>query len=335
MIYVRLIADRAAELGARVTVIVNPLATQSIEYATHFEGIDSRLDVVEREVGPQSSIDALMRDYPEAHLIFPDGDGVLPRLTARKSTGVVTILVMRPRGQASGQGARAVQSAVKRLLRVLARLRGVRVFTLASAVTDSLGRHEVRDPVTFTADPGRVAKIRADWEVSNPSTRYWFGVVGALSDRKNVPVVASALALSSSEGVGLILAGRADASEDVVADWCSPYTRAGGTVLRINSSLSDPEFDALISALDCVVVAHSNEGPSGVLGKAAAAGTRVLAAGARSLRTDLLRAPDLGTWTKLDATEMSSAMASSVVQPRPPARPGRSDQFADRLLHLQ
>jgi hypothetical protein len=335
LIYVRLIADRAAELGAQVTVVVSPGVIQSIEYATHFEGAGTRLTAVEREVDSQDSVTTLLNDYSEAHVIFPDGDGVLPTLKARKSSGSVTVLVMRPTGQASGRIARASQSAAKRLLRLLARLRGVRVFTLVSAVADSLGRHEVRDPVTFAADPARVAKLRADWKLSNPSTRYWFGVVGALSERKNIPVVASALALLNSEDVGLVLAGKANVSEEATQNWCSPYTRAGGTVLRINSSLPDSEFDALIAALDCVVVAHSNEGPSGILGKAAAAGTRVLAAGARSLQTDLSRAPELGTWTKLAAIEMSSAMASSVTRPRPPARPARSDQFADRLLNLQ
>lgn len=66
-----------------------------------------------------------------------------------------------------------------------------------------------------------------------------------------------------------------------------------------------------------MVVAHSNEGPSGILGKAACLGARVVAAGARNLERDVRVLGSAGCWVPLEVSELSRAFAHAMDSPRP------------------
>ena len=110
--------------------------------------------------------------------------------------------------------------------------------------------------------------------------------------------------------------------------------RAGGITVRlVDRVLTDIELDSAVVAADCLVLAHSNEGPSGLVGKAAAAGTRVLAAGAASLKTAAAALPDTATWCPLTPSTLAQALTTCAGQPRPAPRAGLDTlAFADALL---
>jgi hypothetical protein len=100
--------------------------------------------------------------------------------------------------------------------------------------------------------------------------------------------------------------------------------------------LSDEEFDAAIVAADCIVLAYGNSGPSGVLGKAALAGTPVLAAGSKSLRREARRSAGSIRWVKLTPSRIGRAMDALSDGPiHTAARKAADTSFVDKLLQLR
>jgi hypothetical protein len=79
--------------------------------------------------------------------------------------------------------------------------------------------------------------------------------------------------------------------------------------------LSDSELDSAIASVAVVAIAHSSEGPSGILGKAAASGVAVAAAGAVSLKEDIERL-SAGTWAPLTPEAFAKALQHAVAFPR-------------------
>jgi colanic acid biosynthesis glycosyl transferase WcaI len=116
------------------------------------------------------------------------------------------------------------------------------------------------------------------------------------------------VARSATPPVGLIVAGPCQPD---VLDAAGPALHAirerGVPVIVDDRVLGPVEFDAAVQAVDCLVLAHSNEGPSAVAARAGMHGIRVVAAGARSLARDveLLGAAE---WTELDPNAMADAM---------------------------
>ena len=222
-----------------------------------------------------------------------------------KGPGELSLLVMRPRSQRTGAAARAI-TAVKSALRAGARARpGVRVRVLTSAIDDASGPCTVRDPIRFTATEADVAAFKASADLDHGFC--WVAVVGVIAARKHVPLVASAL--TGLPFTGLLLAGRVEEQERAAIDRAVlELEQAGHPVRRVERLLSNTEFDAAVGAADVVVVAHGNEGASGVLGKAAAVGTPMVLAGARSLAEDAKRLQGLAHWVPLDRDELRAAV---------------------------
>jgi glycosyltransferase involved in cell wall biosynthesis len=170
----------------------------------------------------------------------------------------------------------------------------------------------VRDPVTLT--------IHGSERIELPGgERFWFGIVGRVGHRKNLPVVAAAIASLNQNDVGLVVAGQIEAG---VLDLAEPHLERirgnGGQVEIINRQLSESEMDQIVVDLDCVVLAHSNEGASGILGKAVAAGTRIVAAGASTLRADCRRIGPGAEWVQIREHLLAKALgrAMSTVPPQ-------------------
>lgn len=235
------------------------------------------------------------------------GDDLVGAIALRgwRGPGELSLLVMRPRSQRSGRVAQAI-TAVKTGLRAAARSRRmVRVRVLTSAVDDASGPRTVRDPIRFTATEEDVAAFKAAVDLDH---RYcWVAVVGVIAARKHVPLVASAL--TGLPSTGLLLAGRVEAAERPAVDRAvAELERAGQPVRRVERLLTNAEFDAAIAAADIVVVAHGNEGASGVLGKAASVGTPLVLAGARSLADDAERLHGLAQWVPLDREALRAAV---------------------------
>ena len=112
---------------------------------------------------------------------------------------------------------------------------------------------------------------------------------------------------------GLLIAGKIDpVLRPEIESAAAASVDSGRPVVIIDRILSDVELDAAVAAVNCLMLAHSNEGPSGLLGKAACGGTRVIAAGAKSLKSDIEELPELGDWTELNEESLGAAMQASL-----------------------
>ncbi|MGU3357840.1 hypothetical protein ACLBWJ_11350 [Microbacterium sp. M4A5_1d] len=333
--YAKLLLQHAAATG-RDAVLVGPRGiSTAVEYRTHLAANTVPHDLRELpDLGP-AAVQRLLDESKSASVVFPDGDDVVAAFASgllHRGSNDVSILVMRPKGQQKSLAVRSAATAAKASVRWAARRRaGVTVMTLASAVAAHVSPFEVRDPIAFSPDPHLADAYRREWASSAAEGTRWLGVVGALTSRKNILVVSDALT-RVPQPVGLVLAGHAEDGEAEVARWVAPLVAANIVVQRVAGTLSDEQLDSIISALDVAVVAHSNEGPSGIVGKAHAANRFVLAAGALSLKADIRANPALGLWTPLEPTAMARAAEALLSRKRCTGGGPYSSDFAARLL---
>lgn len=334
--YIRLLVDEVLRSGAHPILIAPEGLLDSREYSLHLSPIESAIYVVEVA---SVTVPAINEELPSGFtgpVVFPDGDQWLPRAARAPFPwhGETRLLVMRPAGQSRHLPLRTAQTAAKAALRGITRLRPrAQIFTLRSAAATALGRHEVRDPVTFSFHADRATEMRRRWlNETDVDDIYWFGIIGSLGERKNVSLVASALGAINDPKIGLVLLGRATPNEEATQAWTATLKGSRVHYFRDPSQLSDKDFDAAVAALDCLVLAHSNEGPSGVLGKAFAAGTRVVSAGAVSLRQDARLAPELASWVPLTQSALEEALSRASMTPAARAVPPEPQAFAQKLI---
>ncbi|MBG6237082.1 hypothetical protein IWX78_000025 [Mycetocola sp. CAN_C7] len=318
--YVRLIAAEALEQGQRVVLSTSEGATSAPEYELHLAGISARIGVVTTPTDP-TSIEALARGLNAALTVVPDGDLFAIELAKRGfwRGGKLAVLIMRESAQPKRiPGTVRVRSWIKRtLVRRASKLNGVRILTLQSATSSRLDpKATVADPVVLQCTQVDIAGARG--MLSDHADTYWFGVMGAVTSRKNLPLVAESLSKIEKGSVGLLIAGTISSSVfEESLPWLEAMKARGHPVMVIDRILSDPELDALVTALDCIVLAHSNEGPSGLLGKAVASGTRVVAAGARSLRRDVAIIGAGASWVPLRRSSLTGAFQEAAGKSRP------------------
>lgn len=336
--YVRLLAKAA--LGKdRVPVLVLPLeAKHSVEFRVHLADLPKSVQII--YLGGRISVRGLAKMLPSSSeampVVFSEGDSWLAKLLfSPRLHGGATALIMRKPNAVSDSLCRPARIAAKSaLIWGLRAVRRYQVFLLQDAISSPGGKWAVADPVTMSADPSDRERLRDEWAalvVEKP--RYWVGVVGGIGPRKNVPFVSEAVASLGSD-FGLVVAGEAEAQEADIEEWLSTARRAGTPVVRIEGTLSEHHFDSIVAALDVVVVAHSNEGPSGILAKAVLAETPVAAAGAQSLRLAADSSDGAVAWSELKAHLIADSIQSLVsVDRKLTSRKNLStSSFTDRLL---
>lgn len=336
--YVRLLAQAAAVRGDEVVLALSDEASATDESGLHLSGLAESVTIVSAHDFGVDAVAELSRRYDAVITVVPDGDRFAMRLARTRGwtgRGTVSVLIMREVAQPGELGLLvAAKSRIRTtLFRRAARLPGVRLSVLKSATwREDSSFASAPDPVTLACADDDVWKLRDTWDLDADS--YWFAVLGAIFDRKNVPLVASAVRNAGPENVGLLIAGRCDpGAAQAMAEPLAELERAGARVVVVDRLLSELELDAAVTAVDCVVLAHSNEGPSGLFGKAAAAGTRVVAAGALSLRDDARHVPELASWVPLEAAALAEALRIARTLPRPSAvLMPEATRFAEALL---
>ena len=96
--------------------------------------------------------------------------------------------------------------------------------------------------------------------------------------------------------------------EPDVAGWLAARPQAERDAVRVHEGfLSNETLDLLVAASDVVVIAQNNNGPSGIMGKAVAAGVPVLSAGSK-VRARELVALDAGVNADLDETSLAAGL---------------------------
>jgi hypothetical protein len=331
LMYVRLLVDEALARGYQPTVVLPSGATDSEEFRMQLSQRHSRIRVIELERFAAHTVMPLLPPRPELPTLFPDGDAWLREFACRRGNwpGGALVLVMRPTGQAQSNLVRWAQSVAKLILRCLVRSRrGYKVLALRSFAAKQR-RWTVADPVRVGGSARMAETLRAGWETAQTHPpAYWVGVVGALNSRKNIELVAKSLAQIERGKVGLVVAGRCHEGEATMERWLKPAREAGIPVVRTAGLLSDSQLDSILLALDCAILAHSNEGPSGILGKSKVLGTRVLLAGAQSLRRDAQFLADGTLWVRLTVHDLASGIEATLAREAPPPRSGGSTAFA-------
>jgi glycosyltransferase involved in cell wall biosynthesis len=191
----------------------------------------------------------------------------------------------------------------------------------------------VRDPDVCTAHSRDRAALRA--ELRLPADRAIAGVFGVISERKHAPLIWDAMATHGIQG-DLLLAGKLD--PDVAAWVDSLPQEPRGQVLVRDAFLSNDELDKLVAAVDVVPIALTNNGPSGIMGKALAAGVPVVTAGSE-VRARELVATDAGELAELNADSIGAAITRVLDRdPNAPRRnlvpPATVEEFAENLLGI-
>lgn len=327
MMYCRLISELAATTPQRLILATSSDTLGSAEFRTHMHHLMQEIEIFDLGPLPETanmafqrsilkSIDELKSIYRDAKILVMEGDKfVLPlglfRMRHRRD---ITVLIMRAPDFDRGINKAAMTSWIKRLGMAISRFRGVKVKVLAPALRaapsyEYRGFSAVPDPVDLASTPESIERYRH--EVGVDDARVWIGVFGHISPRKNLDLVIDALGSCGATDYGLLVAGKIDESE---LSRCSSSIRkfrdAGGEIIFDSRLLSDGDLDSAIGCVSVVAIAHSSEGPSGILGKAAAAGVNVAAAGALSLREDIdrLRA---GFWSPLTVDAFAQALRNA------------------------
>ncbi|QQD76678.1 hypothetical protein I8920_02610 [Curtobacterium sp. YC1] len=335
LFYVRVLADAALATGARVVVLLGPDPAPEPEQV-HLASVIDSIEVLRRPLMSLDDVARISHEVEADRVVIPDADRFALRLAVRRhwaGSGRLSLLIMRESAQPTRY---PLVDRLKTLLRStafsrVARLQNVDLRVLKSAGWAGTARFPVAvDPVVIASSDQSVAHFRTEYGMDGE--RYWFAVLGAISARKNLDLIVEALR-NVSLPWGLLVAGQLD--EDITEEL---RVRLGsmvseGSAIVLDRLLTDDELDTAVRAADCLVLAHSNEGPSGLLGKAAASGTRVVAAGAQSLRRDVTALGGLGEWTHLDEAALAAVLHRATQQPRPRAvLPATTSAFTDALL---
>ncbi|ROP74752.1 glycosyltransferase family 4 protein [Curtobacterium sp. PhB115] len=335
--YVELLARRALSARFEVTIAMSNEGETLPQEAQLWDSLDrDRVEVLAAHSTSLKEVRRLANESNADLVVVPDGDRyVLARAKRMRSRHPLRVNALIMREKVHPSRYRAVtwlkQNIRDRAIRRTDSMPNMHVFVLRSPGSEPRsGLRTAIDPISNTATDESIAVARSDLT----GAEYWFAVIGAISRRKNVELVLQgALRNLDQARAGVLIAGRIDGEYfDDVMRAVAKARRQGLPVIVDNRRHSDIELDSRIAAVDCVVLAHSNEGPSGILGKAGAMGTAVLAAGASSLRDDARRL-GVGRWVPLNAEAIAGAMALSLESPRPErVLAEETNSFTDPLL---
>ncbi|MGI8677599.1 MAG: glycosyltransferase [Jatrophihabitans sp.] len=223
----------------------------------------------------------------------------------------------------------------KAMLLVLARLTGSIDRAAGFAGRDERAEgwlvKRARDPAMCLAHARDRVALRA--RLGLPADRSLVGIFGGINVRKNPPLVLDAVERAGPD-VDLVLAG--PVSEDT-RDWLSalPAERRARVIVA-DGFLPNGVLDSYLAACDVVALVMTLEGPSGVMGKAIAAGVPVVTAGSKT-RARELRAVHTGAATEWSAEAIAVGIRIAVRRPQTPPQPGRlamptPESFAAAIL---
>ena len=323
--YVRLLVEEALRHGSRVALLtrIDPVTREHLE--VHLGELLGRVEVVEVPTPSWSDVESFARGWRPDLTVVPEADHYVLRLLARagwRAPGELSLVIMRARVPSVGTPLRSAVANVVKALGVtgLLLMPRIRLRVLRGQTWSGGGWWpSVNDPATLLATPHDVSALRARWDLV--PGRFWVGVLGAVTENKNVPLVVEAVAdVARDHPIGLLVAGRVSPSiQPAVPEFERQLAAAGARFVVQDRLLTDAELDAAVVAIDCMALAYGHNGPSGTFGKALLAGTRVVAAGSSALRRDCLVAPDLSTWVPLDAAAVAGAIRKAITTP--PAAP--------------
>lgn len=342
LVYVGLLAEAAVRAGATVVLGLSPRVLQSEEFKIHLE-VTAKRCVTEVMDGAVHLRDlwAVATVHGVEHMVLPDGDLYITE-ALRSWPGApnltTSVLVMRDPNWELAEAPLALRPRIKAgMLKLLSLRRAIRVVYLREP------GHVARNGVIGASDPVLVpdpdaaalgaASLRAS--IGLDRATFWFGVVGALSSRKNVDLVADALVATAQRvrrPVGLALLGPVSGDAPWSIESISAICNKGGIGFAAESrTMTNEGINRSVAALDCVVVAYSSFAPNSTLGKAASLGTPIIVAGPRSVRR-FAKAVTGREGVELTLPNLVSEMVSAIDSPKPTRRVFDAGQFENAIL---
>lgn len=344
--YVKLLAEelrRRDELGVLVTTYG---CRASREYAVHLESLVARGDlglmlVAEPEGGPTDfrGLRRLCRLAARAAadrgavVTLPDGDRFLLPLLTLVPRPRANVLLMRAWPFASDRRSRAV-FVVKRIVASVLRSTGrVQIVCLQNPL-DPIPihiRHDriAHDPIPrlqFTGTRDEAREV-----IGLPTERLIVGVIGNLSEHKAIDLVLAAWAqvcANARKPPLLVLAGRTSASIRSLLQEPSIVRLIADDSIRIREGyMSDRDLDALLVAMNVVLLPYPFEASSGTLNRVVQTDTAVIAAGSQTIARAVGR-NGLGISCSLTVDGLARAIETVMVDGftrGTPYQPGRND----------
>jgi glycosyltransferase involved in cell wall biosynthesis len=332
LVYVRLLVTEALGLGHEVIVGVPKAVCFSNEFAVHLNQFGQSVDYI--EIPARLMIKHIKRISEEINsdrIVIPDADLLAPRLAFFGWTGrgLLTMLVMRdPRWESPKAPARWAKLRLKLiLLSIAARRPSVRLIWLREpGYRGCAGEYYACDPVILDADRVTISAnaLQLRKRLGLTSDVFWFGVAGCIDNRKNVPIVLEAIQLIHETGleahIGLALLGPLDRDLSWTVDEIEKICKLSRIPLVLdNRVMSNLEMNSAVKALDCVVMAYSTHSPNSTLGKAAALGVRIVAAGSPSIHRFVASVSDAQA-SLLKVADVSGNMLRALSTSAPKAR---------------
>jgi glycosyltransferase involved in cell wall biosynthesis len=306
--FVRLLAEQSRRSGGQSALITTPHCLDSREYAVHLDGLVARGDlelilVDEPEGGPKDfrGLRRLCHLAGQAALArggvitIPDGDRfVLPLLTLRRPVRI-NLLLMRAWPFDRSARARALFAVKREATRLLRRTGGVRVVCLQNPL-DPLELRLPHDGVAcdplprLAFDGSREAARRA---MQLPADRCIVGIIGNLSEHKAIGLALAAWARVTDRAEHpplLVVAGRATPAIQTLLETGETARLVAEGKLEVREGyMSDHDLDALLVAVDAVLLPYTYEASSGTLNRVVQTDTAVIAAGSSTVARAVVR----------------------------------------------
>jgi len=225
----------------------------------------------------------------------------------------------------------------KGILALLARATGAADHIAGFAGRDDMSRgwivRRARDPEICSAHSRDRAALRA--ELGLDPVRPLVGIFGMIGPDKSPGLVLEALKVAGIEA-DLVLAG---SLKPEVRTWLEQLDEGDrARVVVRDGFLTNDVLDKHVAAVNAVPIAQIHGGPSGIMGKAHAAGVPVVSAGSE-VRARELRATDGGERAEMDATSIGAAIRRVLERdPHAPRKntvpPATAEEFSRNLLGI-
>lgn len=336
LVYLRIFVLHCREVGIRPVVALPHHAEGTTEFRNHLADIRDVFDLVPLagRVSP-AAVRGLALMHGCDRVVIPDADPYLTSFSTRRYHGPpISLLVMRdPAWEPTPTLARSLKMAIKvAVINLLKSRRAISVYFLRPPGYQHPTELFVNDPILATPDPEGSRALRRALGMSED--RFWFGIAGVITPRKNPALVMEALAALPPQTVGLLLAGEVQtAAREQTEQGVTQLQRLGIPVATIERAMSNDELNRAVEAMDCVVVAYSTHAPPSTLGKSIVLGTRCLLAGSPQLRAQAAGLRGIEE-CDLDEPSISEAMrrlaqtkTGPIYEQAPP-----TDCFASRLI---
>lgn len=345
LVYVRLLVARAAQEGHDVVLALPQTLIDGEEFAKHLSPVKDLFRLRPFPEKPSlSELASLSRQLNASTVVIPDGDAAALKLGLwqRWAGGSeLRVLVMRdPRWTRNESGRIPPKSRLKlAILRRAQRAPGVSLIWLREPGYRANNPEKVaHDPIVLDAPIGLIRERARAFRESHGlrDDVHWFGVVGAITPRKNVDLIASALAeigMRRPARIGLAVLGPLAPSLPWTKADLHRELRESNVELVVDDRIyTNLDVNVAVASVECVVMAYSSHSPNATLGKATALGVALVAAGPPSVRGFVSQLHG-GEVARLEKGDLGRALARHLDSPveMAPRNPD-VDDFAGEML---